>query len=131
MRKGFSLALSVMFLLTGILVLVTVGSVASWYIGAIYLFLGGMFMKNSLYPKESMNDWGVFKAEVFVTNPFRAAVTYFLVYYGVFSLLKDISLIGGLGELEVGLFFLVSLLMVLFTYIDQLKKSKLKKKTDA
>jgi hypothetical protein len=88
-------------------------------------------MKNSLYPKESMNDWGVFKAEVLVTDPFRAAVTYFLVYYGVFSLLKDISLIGGLGEREVGLFFLVSLLMVLFTYMDQLKKSKLKKKTDA
>ncbi|MBT3678735.1 MAG: hypothetical protein HN995_13560 [Candidatus Marinimicrobia bacterium] len=131
MRKGFSLALSVGFLLTGILVLVTVGSVASLYIGAIYLFLGGMFMKNSLYPKESMNDWGVFKAEVLVTDPFRAAVTYFLVYYGVFSLLKDISLIGGLGEREVGLFFLVSLLMVLFTYMDQLKKSKLKKKTDA
>ena len=131
MRKGFSLALSVGFLLTGILVLVTVGSVASLYIGAIYLFLGGMFMKNSLYPKESMNDWGVFKAEVLVTDPFRAAVTYFLVYYGVFSLLKDISLIGGLGEREVVLFFLVSLLMVLFTYMDQLKKSKLKKKTDA
>ncbi len=133
MRKSFSLALSAVFLFIGVMIIVSVGSFASWYTGVIYLFLGGVFMKNGLFPKkdQDMSGLGIFKAQIFITDPFRAALSYFLLYYGAMSLLLDLRVISENGVSESVIIYLTSFLMVLFTYIDQLKKSKINKKSDA
>ncbi|NQT62814.1 MAG: hypothetical protein HQ556_07655 [Candidatus Marinimicrobia bacterium] len=123
----------IVFLLIGIVVVISDDGSSQWYVGITFILIGAVFARMFITKKMDVSENSFVKIieRALSDKPLEASVYYFLVYFGLLSLFNDVRVLGDSEKAEGGLVYLLSFALVVITMSDQKIKSWRGNKTDA